>query len=66
MKVMHMKATGEDRHVEMEADYTPAADISTSCRNNSNVRPNAWVDDLTGRFQRALKRSSTNTPRITS
>lgn len=61
-----MKAAGEDRHVEMEADYTSAADISTSCRNNSNVPANAWVDDLTGRFQRALKGSFTNTPCITS
>jgi len=38
MKVMHMTAAGEDRRVEMKADYTPAADILTSCRNNSNVR----------------------------
>ena len=52
--------------MEMEADYTPAADILTSCKNNSNVQTNAWVDDLTGRFQRALKGSFTNTPRITS
>ena len=58
MKVMHMTAAGEDRRVEMKADYTPAADISTSCKNNSNVRANAWVDDLTGRFQR-LKGSFT-------
>jgi hypothetical protein len=63
---MYMKAAGEDRHVEMEADYTPAADILTSCRNNSNVRANAWVDDLTGRFQRELKGCFTNTPRIKS
>jgi hypothetical protein len=54
---MHMKAA--DRHVEMEAD-----DILTSCscRNNSNVRANAWVDDLTRRFQRALKGCFTNAP----
>jgi len=52
---MRMKTAGEDRHVEMEADYTPAVDILTYCRDNSNVRANGWVDDLTGRFQRALK-----------
>jgi hypothetical protein len=53
---MHMKAAGEDKHVEMEADYKPAAeDILTSCGNNSNARANAWVDDLTGRLQRALR-----------
>ena len=46
---MHMKVAGEDRHVETEADYKPAAeDILTSCGNNSNARVNAWVDDLTG------------------
>jgi hypothetical protein len=61
-----MKVAEEDRHVEMEADYIPAADILTSCRNNSNVRVNIWVDDQTGRFQRALKGCVTNTPRITS
>jgi hypothetical protein len=53
MKVMHMKVAEEDRHVEMKADYKPAAaDKLTSCGNNSNARPNAWVDDLT---QRALQ-----------
>jgi hypothetical protein len=47
--VMHMRAVGGDRRVEMEADYKPAAeDILTSCGNNSNARANAWVDDLTG------------------
>jgi len=36
--VMHMKVAGEDRHVETEADYKPAAeDILTSCGNNSNA-----------------------------
>ena len=53
--MVHIKTAGEDKHVEMEADYTPAADMLTPCRNSSNVRANAWVDDLTGRFQRALK-----------
>ena len=54
--VMHMRAVGEDRHVEMEADYKPAAeDILTSCGNNSNARANAWVDDLTGGMKRALR-----------
>ena len=53
---MHMKVAGEDRHAETKADYKPAAvDISTSCGNNSNARANAWVDDLTGRLQRALR-----------
>jgi hypothetical protein len=66
MKAMYMKAVGEDRHVEMEADYKPAADIWTSCGNNSNARANAWVDDLTGRLQRALKKDFTNTPRKSS
>ena len=56
---MHMKAVGEDRHVEMEADYKPAEDIWTSCGNNSNARANAWVDDLTGRLQRPLKKDFT-------
>jgi hypothetical protein len=50
MKVMHMKAVGEDRHVEMEADYKPAEDIWTSCGNISNARANAWVDNLTGKI----------------
>ncbi len=63
---MHMKAAGEDRHAEMAADYTPAADILTFCRKNSNARVNAWVDDLTGKFQRALKGSFTNMPRKSS
>jgi len=35
MKVMNMKVAGEDRHVEMEPDYMPAADILTSCGNNN-------------------------------
>ena len=63
---MRMKAAGEDRHVETEADYKPAADILTSCGNNSKARANAWADDLTGRLQRALKGSFTNTPRKSS
>lgn len=55
MKVTHMKVVGEDRHEEMVADYKPvAADILTSCRNNSNARANAWADDLTSGLQRAL------------
>ena len=50
---MHMKVAEEDRHVEMKADYKPAAaDKLTSCGNNSNAPANAWVDDLT---QRALQ-----------
>jgi len=57
---MHMKAVGEDRHVEMAADYKPAEDIWTSCGNISNARANAWVDDLTGRLQRALKKDFTS------
>jgi hypothetical protein len=61
-KATNMKAVGEDRHVEMEADYKPAADIWTSRGNNSNARANAWVDDLTGRLKRALKKDFTNTP----
>ena len=50
------KREKEGGHGQMEAGYTPGTDILTSCRNNSNVRANAWADDLTGRFQRALKR----------
>ena len=50
MKVMHMKVAGEDNHAEMMAGYKPAAeDTSTSCKNDSNVRANAWADDLTDR-----------------
>jgi len=65
---MNMKVVGEDRHAETEADYKPAAaDILTSCGNNSNARANAWVDDLTGRrlqsTARKRCRSFTNTPR---
>lgn len=60
---MHMKVAGYERHVEMEADYKPVADISTSCGTNSNARGNVWVDDLTRRLQRELKGCFTNTPR---
>jgi hypothetical protein len=56
MMVMHMKAVGEGKHAEMEADYKPAAEnISTSCGNNSNARANAWVDDLTCGLQRTMR-----------
>jgi hypothetical protein len=56
MKVMHMKAVGEDRHVETEADYKPAEDIWTSCGNISNARANAWVDDLTGKIAKSTEK----------